>query len=688
VTSYWPKETWLSVDHGVSRRTFFFNLGYVSCEKPDEYALLHEILSGIEHGGALYGWGDSGENALINAIAPHGLFLQCDPAPNLSFHRAVKPSAARIAPRRARPFDPATVRVAKKHYVAFLLNEGDTLKCMGTMFNGGQWAWPERGRVPINWGSNPWIVEEFPAMMEAYYSTMTEHDLFYSSVTGYGYYSPKHSTATARFAEAERRANPAAGLSTGSVYSVHDMIDACNGVLDPATDAWLVGRGCEGYVFEAAQQASLKFTSALQPLVGADWALFYWRFRFPPGVEPLPAAVVRIRQLAREHEAPSLIPVYAGSPADFKAMADALPADEFEVVLLDEFVELAKQIGQAQLDRDALDLRGAVSRSVTLTLRHWRAAPRSGRIAVACPAGWSVSPASIDYADLRAGESRALEFTVNGPAERTATPARIAFHDSGSGRELGLRVSQSGTPAPRMKPPAAQKILAARGTPHLDGTGRGWGGIASSALDHDLAALGKGHAAARYRWAWDANALYVLIEETRAPATVAECPHGLYFGGGEFKRANGVSFWLDFSGRGTTENGDFAPRFGFSSTGRRDLYTCTLNHRVLVSSRPAAEVFTSGAPGSRIIEARIPWAEIDAMLAEELLPVGGLRAAVRPGYGFGCQPLLIESHEHQAYRNGARPAVDTGAAVTLEAVKVQSGPPTGFDADSLWIELG
>lgn len=686
VTSYWPKETSFSIDHGISRRNFFFNLCFLSCEKPAEYELLHEILSGIDSGGVLYGWGDNGENSLINSIAPHGLFLQCDPAPNLSFHRAVKPVASRHAMRRT--LDPARVRLEKKHYVAFLLNEGDTLKCMGTMFNGGQWVWPQRGRVPINWGISPWIVEEFPAMMEAYYSTMTERDLFFSSVTGYGYYSPKHSIATGHFAEAERRANPAAGMSTGSVYSVHDMIDACNGILDPATDAWLVARGCDGFVFEAAQQASLKFTSALQPLIGADWALFYWRFRFPPGIEPLPAAIDRIRALAREHEAPSLIPVYAGSPEEFKAMADALPADEFEVVLLDEFVELAKQIGRAQLDRETLDLRGESSRNVTLTLRHWDPVPRSGCINVGSPSGWSVSPATLDYADLRPGEAREYLFSVTGPSTITSDPERIAFSDSGSGRELGLRVRQGGAPAMRIKPPSARKIIAARGTPKLDGRGRGWGDIRSTVLDHDLAALGKGCAAARYRWAWDDEALFLLVEETRAPAVIAECPHGLYFAGGEFKRANGVSFWFDFSGSGTTENGDFAPRFGFSSSSRRDLYTCTLNHRVLVSSRPAAEVFTSGAPGSRIIEARIPWAEIDALLVEELIPAGGLCSAVRTGFGFGCQPLLIESQEHQAYRNGAHPTVETGAAVTLEAVKIHSGPPSGNDVDSLWIELG
>lgn len=683
ISSYWPNETWLSVDHGISMRNFFYKLSYKPSENPAEYRLLQKILSGLANGAVICGWGN-GEDAILAGIAKHGAYLQCDPVPNLSFHRAVKPLSTSM-PYKKSTFDPATVKLEEKYYVAFMVNEGDTLKCMGSFYNGGQWFWPQRGKVPINWGNNPAIVEEYPTLMEAIYSTMSDKDLFFSAITGYGYYNPKYSPGAAYFAKKERETAPLGHMTVGSVYSVHNMNEAANGILDAKTDRWLVDRGCAGYVFESAQQANLKFTSAMQPLIGVDWSLFYWRFRYDQGVDPVQGAIDRIKTVASEHQAPFLIPVYAGSPGEFKRIADALPADRFKVVLLDEMVELAKLIGRAQLSRERLVLKGGTSGEVEVSVRNWQKEKRSGAVVATAPEGWSLQPREWNYTDLGERETKVGKFQIQVPKSFVGT-GQVTFTDKGTGLVMNLSVTREVSAKTHAKPPLAGSVIAARGTPKIDGNADDWSSLGSTVIDHDLGKMGQGSLRAQYRMAWDENCLYFLIEEKNPPSKANESYSETEFGGGEFKNTDGASFWMDFAGKGTTENGGFTPRFGFSSTGRTDLYTCTINDRVLVSARPKAVIATSGVLGKRVIEAAIPWSEIDALLDEGHRPYGGLQKAVRPGFGFSCQPLLIEDGKHQGYLNGFSRAKN-GSASVLEKKEVNAGPPTGSDKESLWIEL-
>lgn len=332
---------YFALDWVVARKLFAFNLGFYRSKTPEEFELAEEILSHYPLGTPMYGWGTS-ESSMMVGMAKSGHFLVCTHTPNISFHAGIRPRSTRF--RQIRKDPPAEVVLEKKHYVTFLVNEGDTLKWMGSAMGHGQWLEPERGTLPVNWGVNAWLVDAFPGLMEMFYDTMSANDRFVSAITGYGYYNPKLSRATDLLARKEAERNPASDLTVGTVYAVHGMIDAANGILDEATDRWLVRRGCAGYVFESAQQSYVKFTSAGQPLIGVDWALFYWMHRFEGPDRPAQAAA-RIREIAAENEAPFFIPVYSGSPSQFARIAALLPPDQFKVVLLDEMVELARLAG-------------------------------------------------------------------------------------------------------------------------------------------------------------------------------------------------------------------------------------------------------------------------------------------------------------------------------------------------------
>jgi hypothetical protein len=588
-------DDFFSLDLIVQRKLFSFNLGYWRAKTPDEYELLEKILAKIEPCSPVYGWGTS-ESAMMIGLAKSGNFLVCTHTPNISFHAAI--------PVPSKPFKlkkkivPEELIQRKKYYVSFLVNEGDTLKWMGSLMGFGAWLEPIRGSIPISWGINPWLTSNFPGLMKYYYDSMTENDSFYSLI-GYGYYNPKHSSQMEHLTALEAKYGPEADVTAGSIYAVHSMIDATNGHLDERTEDYLVSRKCRGYAFESAQESYLKFTRTGQPVIGTDWELFYWWHRFPAEKDPVIATAEHIKTLARKHEAPYFIPVYGGSPSSFARIAELLPKDEFEIVRLDEMVELAKIYG------------------IEIPPVH---TPRQGVAKI---------------------ESRAR--TVKIPQVNGWRP---------------------------------------------DGDLGKWRMTGQKPVEIDLGRSGCGRLKVEYRWVWNKEYLFFLIEEKTSAAKPIESLDWRFYEAGEFDFVDGTAFWFDFDMNGTSERGDFTPWFGFSSRGLGELYCCQLNDKVLTSSSPKALVSTSMKWGVRVIEAAIRWKDIAEYLTEEHLPSGGLVESIHPGFRMGCQPLLIEGNAGRAFLNGRSNKRQNNTAAALESASTSAIPaPTGFDSDSVVLEL-
>jgi hypothetical protein len=199
--------------------------------------------------------------------------------------------------------------------------------------------------LPINWGISPFINEYYPGLMEYYYNTSTDQDVLVSSISGYGYYGLKHSAHARELAEREARS---AGRTATSRSAASMPCTACS--MRP-TGCWIrrptngsCGAAAGVILFESAQRNRLWKTSAGQPLIGADWSLFYWKYRIPgSGKEQLRAVAERIKELAGAPGRPSFVPVYGGSPSDFIEIASHLDPARFKVVGLDEMVEAARQ---------------------------------------------------------------------------------------------------------------------------------------------------------------------------------------------------------------------------------------------------------------------------------------------------------------------------------------------------------
>ena len=196
----------------------------------------------------------------------------------------------------------------------------------------------------------------------------------------------------------------------------------------------------------------------------------------------------------------------------------------------------------------------------------------------------------------------------------------------------------------------------------VDGNPADWAALDDSdVVDFDLQAVPdpNGNLHVKYRLAWDPDYLYILVQEQPGDGVATEAANLAAFS----DSALGVSEWydslalyFDFTNNrypGIASHISFYLFLGLSSTGRTDLMFPLTNGRwsdqggVDLAAIANGSVATSGTLGSRVIEAKIKWSDIDSAIDWWRLPEGGLAAAVtaKPGSGyiFGCDPRLCDT---------------------------------------------
>ncbi len=106
---------------------------------------------------------------------------------NLSWHAAF-PTAPRAFTPPSR-VDPDTVPLEQKHYVLFVSSEGDASNWVMS-FQSGAWLSPARGSVPMAWGWNLHLLDQFPFVAAYYFDTATPNDGFIAVTSPLGYAYP------------------------------------------------------------------------------------------------------------------------------------------------------------------------------------------------------------------------------------------------------------------------------------------------------------------------------------------------------------------------------------------------------------------------------------------------------------------------------------------------------------------
>jgi len=208
------------------------------------------------------------------------------------------------------------------------------------------------------------------------------------------------------------------------------------------------------------------------------------------------------------------------------------------------------------------------------------------------------------------------------------------------------------------------------GTITVDGNAADWATLDDSdVVDFNLAAVPdqpKGNLHVKYRLAWDPDYLYILVQEQPGDTLAKEANQvggmGLDWslndstGGDAYYDA--LALYFDFTNihpiLGGREGISLWLYLGLNSKGSTDMMMAWTNatwaqHDSVAIANGMAR--TSGTLGSRITEAKVKWSDLDSAINYWLLPEGGLAAAVKPGYIFGCNPRLNDFEKSTLWGN-------------------------------------
>ncbi len=299
---------------------------------PDK-ALLDAILSQLSPYSAVYGWGNPGEDDFIRSLNRHTLVGECSGVPNNSFFAAL-PWPKEYVFKQKRPHrTPADVAVEKKIYVAFMVNEGDSIKCMNAFQGFGGWLQSERGLLPINWGIEPNLCLSHPALMAYYYESATTNDYFFAPPSGWGYTHPGYLPRARwlEYADKVKEGMSIADLRFIDIWWLGELRQVKQ--LDP----FLKRAGVWGLTDWDNSQQRMLYTVDDIPIAKSH---HYYTYKEEPEV-----FAQKFIAETKDVEGPWFVVIYGSgghaTPHRFYELARHLPKDRYKVVALDEFFAAA-----------------------------------------------------------------------------------------------------------------------------------------------------------------------------------------------------------------------------------------------------------------------------------------------------------------------------------------------------------
>lgn len=328
-------DTVVDIDQAVQKRWFVYDLDHTATSNrinstdsdlPDKQ-LIDQVLGHLEPFSPVVGWGRPSEEAFARSLGRNCAVVLCSGVLNNSFFAALP--RTRKEWRQRRPHIAAGYRPADKVYVALMVNEGDTVKEAISLQGMGGWTQPERGTIPINWGTDPLLCTLYPALVDYYYDTMTPNDYFFAGTSGWGYIHPD-------FVGKSDLAAYATKVGAGARMADLHYIDLWwSATVDH--QAFLRTAGLSGMTLWSGEQ-SVQYSDGGKPVVRSQ---DYYTFNNGPE-----AFAKQLIEEAKEVRPPWFIIVYGAfdhaTPHRFAELAKRLPRDRFKIVNLDEFFAAAE----------------------------------------------------------------------------------------------------------------------------------------------------------------------------------------------------------------------------------------------------------------------------------------------------------------------------------------------------------
>ncbi len=395
--------------------------------------MFDRIMHSLDSPAGIYGWSEP-EYLYVDRASRDGNYLMCCGAPNTSFWAKVPGSH----PLRLPTQPPRTKPLEGKYYVMFQTNEGDTPKILAAR-QGGAWDSDKRGSIPVAWGVDPVIAREFPALWEFYVTTAKPNDTFLAGCSGGGYALPwRMPNADDYFRHVgalRKQFGPA-------------LVDIWESGYDPVRFArYRDLAGIRGFTQQTQGPAINEWLDDGTPILMAESTLYY--FDLTPGLkaaDPSGDLAARIQTVADAHQPPFFIVCYGGVGRGFfdliRGVQQKLPADRFEVVGADHFVELARAAGQvtASLGAAGVAPGGAVDLDIALRNPDGGAAGEAGTVTWSLPAGWSSQEREWRHATVPRGKCLRHRVTLTVGGAAGAAAVRVRDGRNGMVRAAGIDV--------------------------------------------------------------------------------------------------------------------------------------------------------------------------------------------------------------------------------------------------------
>lgn len=302
--------------------------------KPEETEALSKILASYPPLTPVFGWGATDENTFTRSITEKGLVVICSGVPNNSFFDRWRAVEFPLKQKHRHVAD-QEINVEDKIYLAFMVNEGDSIKNAICLQGFGGWIQPERGSVPMNWGVDPAIFERDSGMMEYFYKSATPNDYFFTSAAGWGYTHPDRMTP-------EMAKGYVQQLNKGLKLTDTDYIDIWWIPKSGSVwDAFARGMNVKGLTqwFNPEQRVDYK---------NANFPVIYGNHYYTLN-DPEKFAKMLIEDY-KDVKGPWFVVVYGAgrhlTPYKVKSVMDYLPPERFKAVLLDEFFTAARSAQQ------------------------------------------------------------------------------------------------------------------------------------------------------------------------------------------------------------------------------------------------------------------------------------------------------------------------------------------------------
>lgn len=333
-------DTLIDVDLAVQHRWATYDLTYLSPETaesstkphpkygltPPDAAPLIRIMESLKPWSEIYGWGHPGERSLVKRASKHRQTFVCSGTANSSFYHHM-PMLTDTLVQKNRPLN--NFKLEDKTYIVFMVNEGDTIKYLASLGNGGSWVQPERGSLPINWGINPQLHLRFPGLVSYYLATATHNDYFFAATSGWGYVHPD-------------------ALPVDAVMPYAELVSkgAAIGGLQHFDPWWTESLRVNNTLYDFLHTTGLRGMTQWKGFQRVDFSPNGTPVIYSNNYYTLKDPVAFSEKLLAEQPqtgTPWFVVVYGGEPRQFAQVARRLPTDKFKIVLLDEFFEVARQ---------------------------------------------------------------------------------------------------------------------------------------------------------------------------------------------------------------------------------------------------------------------------------------------------------------------------------------------------------